>query len=187
MKIIARENYLKQLISVKDTPEIKIITGIRRSGKSQLMLSYIEHLKNNATDINIIYIDFNDIANEKLKKYHALNEYIEAKFVNGKNNFLFIDEVQMCDKFELVINSLHSKHKYDIYLTGSNAFLLSSDLATLFTGRYIQIHIFPFSFKEYLAYFEKKKISTNCLMTMLLKVVCQALTYTVMKKIELII
>ncbi|MCH3977249.1 MAG: ATP-binding protein [Bacilli bacterium] len=157
MKIIARENYLKQLISVKDTSEIKIITGIRRSGKSQLMLSYIEHLKNNATDINIIYIDFNDIANEKLKKYHALNEYIEAKFVNGKNNFLFIDEVQMCDKFELVINSLHSKHKYDIYLTGSNAFLLSSDLSTLFTGRYIQIHIFPFSFKEYLAYFEKKE------------------------------
>lgn len=149
MKTIVRKNYLNRIIELKDTPDIKIITGIRRSGKSKLMQAYIEYLKTNYDNINIIFIDFMDLKFEEIKEYHALHSYVEQHYVAGKMNYLFVDEVQMCPKFELAINSLYSKGKYDIYVTGSNAFLLSADLATLFTGRYIEIHVFPFSFQEY--------------------------------------
>lgn len=138
---------------LKDTPDIKIITGIRRSGKSNLMQTYIEYLKSNFEDINIIFIDFMDLEYEEIKEYHALHKYVEGRYEKEKKNYLFVDEVQLCPQFELAINSLYSKHKYDIYITGSNAFLLSADLATLFTGRYIEIHVFPFSFKEYCEYY----------------------------------
>ena len=153
MKTIVRKNYLNRIIELKDTPDIKIITGIRRAGKSKLMQSYIEYLKTNYDNINIIFIDFMDLEFEEIKEYHALHSYVEQHYVAGKMNYLFVDEVQMCPKFELAINSLYSKGKYDIYVTGSNAFLLSADLATLFTGRYIEIHVFPFSFQEYCEYY----------------------------------
>ena len=153
MKTIVRKNYLNRIIELKDTPDIKIITGIRRSGKSKLMQAYIEYLKTNYDNINIIFIDFMDLKFEEIKEYHALHSYVEQHYVAGKMNYLFVDEVQMCPKFELAINSLYSKGKYDIYVTGSNAFLLSADLATLFTGRYIEIHVFPFSFQEYCEYY----------------------------------
>ena len=153
MKTIVRKNYLNRIIELKDTPDIKIITGIRRSGKSKLMQSYIEYLKTNYDNINIIFIDFMDLEFEEIKEYHALHSYVEQHYVAGKMNYLFVDEVQMCPKFELAINSLYCKGKYDIYITGSNAFLLSADLATLFTGRYIEIHVFPFSFQEYCEYY----------------------------------
>ena len=153
MKTIVRKNYLNRIIELKDTPDIKIITGIRRSGKSKLMQSYIEYLKTNYDNINIIFIDFMDLEFEEIKEYHALHSYVEQHYIAGKMNYLFVDEVQMCPKFELAINSLYSKGKYDIYVTGSNAFLLSADLATLFTGRYIEIHVFPFSFQEYCEYY----------------------------------
>lgn len=153
MKTIVRKNYLNRIIELKDTPDIKIITGIRRSGKSKLMQVYIEYLKTNYDNINIIFIDFMDLEFEEIKEYHALHSYVEQHYVAGKMNYLFVDEVQMCPKFELAINSLYSKGKYDIYVTGSNAFLLSADLATLFTGRYIEIHVFPFSFQEYCEYY----------------------------------
>ena len=153
MKTIVRKNYLNRIIELKDTPDIKIITGIRRSGKSKLMQAYIEYLKTNYDNINIIFIDFMDLEFEEIKEYHALHSYVEQHYVAGKMNYLFVDEVQMCPKFELAINSLYSKGKYDIYITGSNAFLLSADLATLFTGRYIEIHVFPFSFQEYCEYY----------------------------------
>ena len=157
MKIIPRDKYLQRIIELNGTPDIKIITGIRRSGKSKLMKAYIEYLKSHVDHCNIIYIDFMDLAFEEIKEYHALHAYVEARYQANKTNYLFVDEVQMCPQFELAINSLYAKEKYDIYLTGSNAFLLSADLATLFTGRYIEIHVFPFSFSEYCRYYEETK------------------------------
>jgi len=153
MKMITRNKYLDRIIALNGTPDIKIITGIRRSGKSNLMQAYIDYLKESCDNINIIFIDFMDLEYEKIKEYHALHTYVENHYQKGKANYLFVDEVQMCPKFELAINSLYSKGKYDIYVTGSNAFLLSADLATLFTGRYIEIHVFPFSFREYCQYY----------------------------------
>lgn len=90
---------------------------------------------------------------EELKEYHKLYEYISNNYIENKNNFILIDEVQMCDGFEKALNGLHAEEKYDIYITGSNAFLLSSDLATLFTGRTFEVEVYPFSFKEYLKYY----------------------------------
>ena len=155
MKTITRTKYLNRIIELNQTPDIKIITGIRRSGKSKLMQAYIEYLKNHYENINIIFIDFMDLIYEEIREYHALHAYVEEHFQEEKANYLFVDEVQMCPKFELAINSLYSKGKYDIYITGSNAFLLSADLATLFTGRYIEIHVFPFSFQEYCQYYDR--------------------------------
>ena len=154
MKTIIRKKYLDRIIGLNGTPDIKIITGIRRSGKSKLMQAYIQYLKSHCENINIIFIDFMDLDYESVKEYHALHSYVEEHFQEGKTNYLFVDEVQMCPQFELAINSLYAKEKYDIYITGSNAFLLSADLATLFTGRYIEIHVFPFSFGEYCQYFD---------------------------------
>jgi predicted AAA+ superfamily ATPase len=155
MKAITRSKYLNRMIELNGTPDIKIITGIRRSGKSKLMQAYMECLRSNCENINIIFIDFMDLAYEEIKEYHALHAYVEEHFQPGMTNYLFVDEVQMCPKFELAINSLYSKGIYDIYVTGSNAFLLSADLATLFTGRYMEIHVFPFSFQEFCAYYNE--------------------------------
>ena len=157
MKIIERE-YLKELISVIGTPDIKVITGVRRSGKSKLLEEFKNYILQSIEDNNIIEIDFNSLDYEELKEYHQMNKYIEERYIQNKNNFVLIDEVQMCDGFEKTINSLHASEKYDIYITGSNAFLMSSDLATLFTGRTYELEIFPFSFKEYLKYNEDTNI-----------------------------
>lgn len=100
---------------------------------------------------------------EELKTYKALYKYAEQHYRDGQENILVVDEVQMCERFELAINSLHNSHKYDIYITGSNAFLLSSDLSTLFTGRYLEIPVFPFSFEEYCRYFERDGLAGNTL------------------------
>ena len=157
MKIIERD-YLKDLISIIGTPDIKVITGVRRSGKSKLLEQFKEYIEKNIENYNIIYINFSLLEFEQLNEYHKLNDYIESKYIQNKNNFVLIDEVQMCKGFERTINSLHASEKYDIYITGSNAFLLSSDLATLFTGRTFEIEIFPFSFEEYLKYYQYKDI-----------------------------
>lgn len=143
---------MNRLIDLKGTPDIKIITGVRRSGKSKLMKAYMEYISKSDNKANIIFIDFTDLQFDDLKEYKSLNNYVNAKFILGRNNYVFIDEVQLCNRFELVINSLYSSEKFDLYITGSNAFLLSADLATLFTGRYIEIHVFPFSFEEYMSY-----------------------------------
>ena len=154
MKLIKRDRYLNKLINVIGIPDIKIITGVRRSGKSKLLEAFKEYIENNVENYNIIHINYNLTRYEDLKEYHALDEYVEKNYTEGKKNFLLIDEVQMCEGFEIAINSFHAEEKYDIYITGSNAFLLSSDLATLFTGRTFEIEVFPFSLKEFMEYYE---------------------------------
>ena len=158
MKLIDRNIYLNKVINVIGTPDIKVITGVRRSGKSKLLETFKRYVNKNVKDSNIIHINFNLAKFENLKDYHALNSYIESNYAEGKENFVLIDEVQMCPEFELTINSLHASEQYDIYITSSNAFLLSSDLATLFTGRTIEIKVFPFSFNEYIEYHEYQDV-----------------------------
>ena len=153
MKLIERE-YLKDLIDIIGTPDIKVITGVRRSGKSKLLEMFRKYVSENIHESNIININFNLVKFDKLRDYLSLNNYIEEHYIEGKKNFVLIDEVQMCREFERTINSLHAEEKYDIYITGSNAFLLSSDLATLFTGRTFEIEVYPFSFKEYIEYYK---------------------------------
>jgi len=159
VKIIDRQTYIDRLKSLRGTQDIKVITGVRRSGKSELMKSFINCLKEDDPTGNIIYVDLLDLENENLLEYHALYNYFSTRFEEGKNNYVLIDEVQLCKNFELAINSLYNKKKYDIYLTGSNAFMLSSDLATLFTGRFIEVHVFPFSFAEYLSFREEDDLN----------------------------
>lgn len=153
MKLIKRKQYLDKMINVIGTPDIKVITGVRRSGKSKLLDAFKEYIEDNIPDSNIIHINFNLPEYERLLEYRPLYDHVNSQYVKGKENFVFIDEVQMCTDFEKAINGLHATEKYDIYITGSNAFLLSSDLATLFTGRTFEIKVYPFSFNEYIQYF----------------------------------
>lgn len=153
MKLIERLDYLNKLINVMETPDIKVITGVRRSGKSKLLEAFKAYILKNYSAINIIHINFNLPEFDDLLEYRKLYDYVNSKYVEEFKNFVFIDEVQMCENFEKAINGLHALEKYDIYLTGSNAFLLSSDLATLFTGRTFEIKVYPFSFSEFQQYF----------------------------------
>ncbi|MCI6014970.1 MAG: ATP-binding protein [Coprobacillus sp.] len=153
MKLIERKQYLNKMINVIGTPDIKVLTGVRHSGKAKLLEAFIDYIMKNISNASIIHINFNLSKYDNLKEYKALNEYIETNYVDGKDNFVLIDEIQMCNKFELCINNLHATEMYDIYITGSNAFLLSSDLATLFTGKTFEIKVYPFSFSEYVNYF----------------------------------
>ena len=153
MPWVERTEYLERLRALEGTRDIKVITGMRRSGKSELMKAFACELEKTDPLSNHLYIDLLDLDNEHLLEYHSLHKAITDAWADGRNNRLFIDEVQLCKDFEKAINSIHSKGGWDIYLTGSNAFLLSSDLATLFTGRHREVHIFPFSFREYRAYF----------------------------------
>jgi predicted AAA+ superfamily ATPase len=153
MKLIQRIKYMNRLMSVVGTPDIKVITGIRRSGKSKLMDMFMDRVKKENRKANIIHVNFNDPKSEPLAEYHALYDYVQKKHKQDVPNLVFIDEVQMCKGFEKAINGLHATEKFDIYITGSNAFLLSSDLSTLFTGRTFAIEMFPFSFAEFMQYY----------------------------------
>ena len=151
MKIINRD-YLKKLIETMNVPDIKVITGIRRSGKSKLLDLFEEHLAKDKTN-NIVRVLLTKKEFEFLLDKDNLYKYVEEHYKAKKNNFLLIDEIQLCNGFETIINSIHDEEKFNIYLTGSNAFLLSSDLATLFGGRVFEVNVLPFSFKEYNTYF----------------------------------
>lgn len=148
--MIIRQEYLNQLLKWKDEHVIKVITGIRRCGKSTLLWQFQEELKaHGIEDAQIVAINLEDLQYEELCEYKALYKYIQAKLHPTKTTYIFIDEIQKVPEFEKAIDSLYIKQNVDIYLTGSNAYMLSGDLATLLTGRYIEISMLPFSFKEY--------------------------------------
>ncbi len=156
MKLIKRPYYLENLINVKDVPDIKIITGIRRSGKSKLLDAFYDYLIADNEQKNVIRIKLNLKKFETLLKPDKLYDYVDKAFVAGVSNYLIIDEIQECVGFERVINSLYEEERFDIYLSGSNAFMLSSDLATLFGGRYFDLKMYPFSFREFNIYYNNK-------------------------------
>jgi predicted AAA+ superfamily ATPase len=148
---INRPNYLTELVSFKDDKTIKVVTGMRRCGKSTLLFDiYGDYLLSQGIDLKqIIKVNLESLENESLHEYHALYNYITKQLVSGKMNYVMIDEVQNCLEFERVVDSLYIKENVDIYITGSNAFMFSSQLATLLSGRYITIKMLPLSFKEF--------------------------------------
>lgn len=158
MKLIKRTTYLSEMLELADTPDIKVITGVRRSGKSKLMEALAQSILDLQPDANIIHINYNLTDFEDIMDYRSLEAYVEKHYSPGCHNYLLVDEVQMCESFEKAINSLHAREKYSIFVTGSNAFLQSSDLATLFVGRTYEVPVYPFSFAEYLEYFPSQNI-----------------------------
>lgn len=147
--MIERKEYLENLISFKDKDLIKVVTGVRRCGKSTLLELYIDFLKKSGvSDNQIISLNLEDLENADLLDYKSLYDYIKERLTPDMN-YIFIDEVQKCKDFEKAVDSLFIKKNCDVYITGSNAFLLSGELATLLSGRYIEIKMLPFSFKEY--------------------------------------
>ena len=150
--MIIREKYLNRMIAAKDTEFIKVITGVRRSGKSTLMLMFKDYLLNNGIkEENIIHINFESAMYDDIKNYKDLYNYVKENIKKGKM-YLLLDEVQNVESWEKAINSFKVDFNIDIYLTGSNAYLLSSELSTLLSGRYIEIKMYPLSFKEFLTF-----------------------------------
>ena len=147
---IDRKEYLDFLVKSKDRQIIKVVSGVRRCGKSTLFEIYKDFLLENGVEKNqIISINFEDINYEELTDYKKLYEYIKSKMIGDKKNYIFLDEIQHVDKFEKVVDSLFIKENTDLYITGSNAYFMSSELATLLSGRYIELKMLPLSFKEY--------------------------------------
>lgn len=148
--MVERKEYLQKLWSWKDEQVIKVVTGIRRCGKSTLLKQYQNTLKSaGVTEEQIISINFEELENEPLLDYKSLYQYIKERLCEDKMTYIFLDEIQKVTSFEKVVDSLHVKENIDIYITGSNAYMLSGDLATLLTGRYVEISMLPLSFKEY--------------------------------------
>ena len=147
---IDRKEYLDFLVKSKDRQIIKVVSGVRRCGKSTLFEIYKDFLLENGVEKNqIISINFEDMDYEELTDYKKLYEYIKSKMIGDKKNYIFLDEIQHVDKFEKVVDSLFIKENTDLYITGSNAYFMSSELATLLSGRYIELKMLPLSFKEY--------------------------------------
>ena len=147
---IDRKEYLDFLVKSKDRQIIKVVSGVRRCGKSTLFEIYKDFLLENGVEKNqIISINFEDMDYEELTDYKKLYEYIKSKMIEDKRNYIFLDEIQHVDKFEKVVDSLFIKENTDLYITGSNAYFMSSELATLLSGRYIELKMLPLSFKEY--------------------------------------
>ncbi len=157
MDRINRDEYLSILKNFKDQQIIKVITGIRRCGKSTLLEIYQDYLKGNGVQENqIISINFENADYEELQDRKKLYEYIKGLLIKDKKTYIFLDEIQNVKDFEKTVDSLFINKDVDLYITGSNAYMLSSELATLLTGRYIEIKMLPLSFKEYMSAFEDK-------------------------------
>ena len=157
MIMIKREEYINQLIRFKDKELIKVITGIRRCGKSTLFDLYCDYLlENGVKKEQIIRINLEDMAYRELDTYTKLYDYINEKLLSNTMNYIFLDEIQNIEKFQKACDSLFIKKNVDLYITGSNAFLLSGELATLLSGRYVEIKMLPLSFKEYVSNFTEK-------------------------------
>jgi predicted AAA+ superfamily ATPase len=157
--MITRTQYLEKVAAFKDTEFVKVITGVRRAGKSAIMTMYRDYLLQNRVDpTQIIYLNFEDLANHHLKSALALNDYlIKQAPSSGKTYFMF-DEIQLVEDWQLVINSLRVAFDADITITGSNARMLSGELATMLSGRYVEINVLPLSFSEFLTF---KQISAD--------------------------
>ena len=148
--VLQRTEYLNKLIAFRDKQLIKIITGIRRCGKSTLLEIYQDWLKRQGvTEEQIIAINFEDLDYEELTDYKKLYTYLKKRLVKDKMTYIFLDEVHHINQFPKVVDSLYIKKNIDIYITGSNAYMLSSEIATIISGRYVQIEMLPLSFKEY--------------------------------------
>lgn len=154
--MIERSEYLKKLISFKDKNLIKVISGIRRCGKSTLLELFKDYLlKNGVKKSQIISLNFEDPDNEELTDYKKLYEYIKSKLQPERQNYIFLDEIQNVKDYQKAIDGLYIKDNTDIYITGSNAYFMSGELATLLSGRYVEIEMLPLSFKEYLSFFNE--------------------------------
>lgn len=148
---IQRKEYLKKLIAFRDKQLIKVVTGVRRCGKSTLLKMYQEWLREQGVEASrIISINFEDIDYEELTDYRKLYDYLKEHLNSERMTYIFLDEIQNVADFPKVVDSLYIKNNVDIYMTGSNAYMLSSEIATLISGCYVQIEMLPFSFKEYM-------------------------------------
>lgn len=158
--MVQRKEYLEKLIGWKDDDVIKVVTGIRRCGKSTLLMQYQDYLKSIGIEENqIIAVNFEELEYEELCDYKKLYAYIKDRLIADKITYIFLDEIQKVPSFEKVVDSLYVKPNIDIYITGSNAYMLSGDLATLLTGRYVEISMLPLSFSEYMELSDKDKES----------------------------
>ena len=159
MKLIERKEYMEFLKRHKDKNIIKVVSGVRRCGKSKLFeLFQNDLLKQGVRKENIISINFEDLAFEDLQEYHALYKYVTAHMQPTGMNYIFLDEIQHVPDFEKAVDSLFIKENADIYITGSNAYFMSGDLATLLSGRYVELKMLPLSFKEY---YESSHLKAN--------------------------
>lgn len=158
--MVQRKEYLEKLIQWKDDDVIKVVTGIRRCGKSTLLMQYQDYLKSIGIEENqIVAVNFEELEYEELCDYKKLYAYIKDRLIADKTTYIFLDEIQKVPSFEKVVDSLYVKPNIDIYITGSNAYMLSGDLATLLTGRYVEISMLPLSFSEYMQLSDKDKES----------------------------
>lgn len=156
--MIERKQYLDKLISFKDKKLIKVVTGIRRCGKSTLFLLYQQYLRQKGIDASQIQnINLEDLDNLHLRNFEVLYKHIMQNAVKNKKNYIFLDEIQLVPEFEKTVDSLFIKENMDVYITGSNAHMLSGELATLLSGRYVEIKMLPLSFKEYCSAFSENQ------------------------------
>jgi len=148
--MVIRTQYLQELRKWKDEEVIKVVTGLRRCGKSTLLKQYRQMLiAEGISEAQIIYINFEELENEELTDYKKLYQYLKDNIDETKKSYIFLDEVQMVESYEKVVDSFYVKDYVDMYITGSNSYMLSGDLATLLTGRYIEIKMLPLSFREF--------------------------------------